>query len=190
MARFDISLLGDKELSAKLAGMTEKLERKVLSGAFRKSANTVKADAQRRVTHVVTPKARVGRRGRALKITKGQLKRAQRLAIAFSRLASTIHAQPLKRRKHRVGYGVLTGTRAQLGIAGRYYYPAHVEAGHGPPHRALHQLREAVRRELGSRRTPPHPYLRPALKSNEGAIMAQLAADIRAGIEKEAPSAS
>lgn len=186
--RFNIALLGDKELSAKLAGMTEKLERKVLSQAFRKAALTIKADAERRVGSGSRSAVQLRGRQRGLPLTARQVGRLRRQGALVVGIRNSLRAQALKRRKGRVGYSVVTGTRAQLGITGRYYYPAHVEKGHGPPHRVRHGTNAAVRREFGSRRTPPHPFLRPALKQNEGALMSQIAEDIRTGIEREAPT--
>ena len=163
MARFDIQLLGDKELQRMLADMTEKLERKVLVGAFRKVGRQVQQDAERRVP-LRQVRLQVG-------LEKRRIRQLQRVAQKFARLRNNLTLKPLRRRKHRIGYMVVTGTRQQLGIQGTYYYPAHVELGHAGPHGS-------------ARRTRPHPYLRPAIKNE--ALLGMLTSEIRAGIERHA----
>jgi HK97 gp10 family phage protein len=171
-------------LSQRLGALTEKVERNILSAAFRTAARTVLADAQRRAPT------------RAVTLAPGTKKRRatqlRRLALRFARLRNSMSLKPLRRRKGRVGYTVITGTRDAMGIdpSSRYYYPAHVEFGHGPPRIARRSLTAMARRvhrmEYGHGRTPPHPFLRPALKSNETAILAQLASEIDRRIGPEA----
>src|SRR5262245_55937741 len=170
MARFNINLLGDTALEAQLATMTEKLERTVLVQAFRKAGKVVQQDTIKRV-----PVRKIYTKG---KVGKRQMQRMRRLQERFSRLRNAIVLKPLKRRKHRVGYGFWTGTSASLGITVKYYYPAHLELGHGPP--------KSGRRGQG-RKTPAHPYIRPALTTNEGTLRSLLQREIAAGIERYAP---
>jgi len=164
MARFDISLLGDKELSKQLAALTGKLERNILTKALRSAAFKVR------------DKGRANIGFSQVRIPTGTSRRnARRLTRAFqrnrSRLRNNLYVRPLKRSRNRVGSAVYTGTRAQLGITGKYYYPFHVEAGHGEPHRTSRRLARLTQQaEFGGRRTPPHPYLRPALLSERQAV--------------------
>jgi hypothetical protein len=116
---------------------------------------------------------------RQVRLQQGLGKRRQRqlirIAQKFARLRNNLNLKPMRRRKHRVGYIVVTGTRQQLGIQGKYYYPAHLELGHAGPH--------------GSpRRTRPHPYLRPAIKNET--LLERLASEIRSGIERHAGDTS
>jgi hypothetical protein len=179
-ARFDITLLGDKQLSAQLAALTGKLERNILARALRSAAFKVRNAAR---VNVGTSQVR---------IPKGTTRRqAKRLQRAFtrnrSRLRNNLYVRPLKRRTHRVGSAVYTGTRQQLGITSKYYFPAHVEAGHGEPHRTSRRLERLTRKaELGGRRTPPHPFLRPALLSNRQAIFTLVGEEIRRRLPQEA----
>lgn len=80
-------------------------------------------------------------------------------------LASTLHQQPMKPQKGRLGYVVLTGTRAQLGLkpGAKGYYPAHVHLGF------LHVA------EFGGRHIPAKPFLRRALLENQAQIVSRLA---------------
>lgn len=182
-ARFNVGLTGDKELEQALANVTEKVERKVLRAALRRAALGVLRVAQ---ANIASPRVRI-----APGTSQRRARQLQRLARRFGRLRNSLSVKLLSRRKGRVGYQVVTGTRAELGIGGnaRYYYPAHVELGHAAPHRGKGALRSVLRHarrlELGDRRTPPHPYLRPALKSRQGEVLAQLSADIRAGLARE-----
>jgi len=180
MARFDVSLLGDAELSRQLANLTAKLERNILTRALRSAAVKVRDKAR----------ANIGLS--QVRIPVGTTRRqARRLTRAYnrnrSRLRNNLYVRPLKRRKNRIGSVVYTGTRQQLGITDKYYYPGHVEAGHGEPHRASRRLvRLTQQAELGGRRTPPHPYLRPALLSERQSVLNTVAAEIRIRLPQEA----
>lgn len=71
------------------------------------------------------------------------------LTDRMMRVAQTMRIRALRtRRRGLFGITVETGTRPALGVDedSRWYYPAHVE--------------------LGSHRTPPMPYMRPALLEN------------------------
>lgn len=101
MPRFNIELLGDKELSRRLQALPEKLERKVLRQALRAGAN------------VALPAAR------------------QSAPVRSGRLQRSIRVRALRRRRGQLGVAVQTGRRTQLGIppGARYYYPAAQELG-------------------------------------------------------------
>lgn len=180
MARFDVSLLGDKDLERRLRGLTEKVERNILTRSLRAAATVVRNQAQANI------------RPRGVVIQPGASRRRERqlrrLAQNFARLRNSLIVRPLKRSRHRVGSAVYTGTRAQLGITGQYYYPAHVELGHGPPtgrrRRGLSRL--ARRTEFGGRRTPPSPYLRPALISRRAEALGIIAGELRRRLPQEA----
>src|SRR5512139_447967 len=119
--RFDISMLGSKELSAALAQLPEKLERRVLSRALRQAGKFYQTLAAARA-----PRDR-------------------------GKLATSFKVRALKRRKGRVGVMIQTGTRAQLGIdpKQRGFYPAHLEFGHrdraGVHHAANPFMRSSLR---------------------------------------------
>lgn len=119
--RFDISILGSKELSAALAALPEKLERRVLTRALRQAGKYYQTLAAAR-----SPRDR-------------------------GKLASSYKVRALKRRKGRVGVMIQTGTRAQLGIdpKQRGFYPAHLEFGHrdraGIHHAANPFMRSSLR---------------------------------------------
>lgn len=122
MARFDISILGDKALSATLSGLTEQMERKVLTKAMRDGGQFF------------------------LTLTKAAA------PVETGKLKATLKLRALKRQKGRVGVAIQTGTRAELGIdpKDKGYYPAFRELGtrklppkpfmRGP----LHSAREGV----------------------------------------------
>jgi hypothetical protein len=169
MARFDLTLTGDKALQRTLADMTDKIERKVLVQAFRATARTVQQDAMARVPmRQVRVQSGLGKR---------RIRQLQRIAQKFARLRNNIVVKPLKRSRRRVGYTVWTATRQALGITSKYYYPAHLELGHGPPARG-------GRGRRGGARTPQHAYLRPAIRNP--ALLGRLTEAIRQGIERHA----
>ncbi len=129
MARFDISMLGDTALSETLAGLTEKMERTVITRATRDAGKFLLT-----LTKAAAPVSQDPRDPH-----RGQLK-------------ATLKLRALRRRKGRVGVAIQTGTRAELGIdpKDKGYYPAFRELGtrklpplpymRGP----LHSAREAV----------------------------------------------
>lgn len=118
MARFDISLLGDAELTQKLQGLPEKLERKVIRQAIRKGGQPIVRDAK----------------AQANKLTGA--------------MAKSIKLRAMKRKKGRIGVRIQTGTRGELGIAADdpYYYPAIVEFGDGETHHPYRFMRGALER--------------------------------------------
>ena len=141
MARFNIELLGDKELIATLQSLPENMERKILGQAIKEAAKVVLAAAKSRA-----PRGATGNLARYLKI------------------------KALKRSRRRLGYGVFTGTREQMGLkaGAKGYYPAHVHLG-----------REIRNAEFGTRHVPAKPFLRSALIENEPTALARLAEAIR-----------
>lgn len=179
--RFDISMLGDKELSAALAALPDNLERKVLARAMRDGGKFLLTLTQAAAPVSTDPKD--PHRGR---------------------LKATLKLRTLRRRKGRVGVSIQTGTREELGIVAqaaaraksratsrrglergvlrhfqaglRGYYPAHVELGH--------------KTELGTRTVPPNPYLRGPLHSAREAVLAVIKQSVDAGIERELVKAS
>lgn len=141
MARIDLFLKGDIELQQELQDLPAKLENKILRKAIRESMKPVLNDARANVsTYRVTGK-------HTDKIRKGLKIRA------------------LKRRRGRLGVGIITPPREAIGIdpADKWYYPAHIE--------------------LGTKKTPPHPFLRDALNSNKDSILEDLRNRIRAGLQ-------
>ena len=126
--RFDISLLGDKALADTFAGLTEALEKKVLTRALKEATVFFQKTLSPRLPRS-SPRRRTG-----------------------SHLADTLRVVQLRRKKGRVGYRVTSGTREQLGIVpkDKHFYPAVLEFGTKtrPPHpvwrSALQQDRETL----------------------------------------------
>jgi HK97 gp10 family phage protein len=116
MARFDLSLLGDSALAARLAALPEKTERKVLRQAMRRAGQPILQAARSNANR------RSGRMARSIKL------------------------RALRRRKGRIGVAIQTGTRLELGIGAddQYYYPAIVEFGDGETHRPYRFMRRAL----------------------------------------------
>ena len=114
MARFDISLLGGKELGAALAALPEAVERKVLNAAIKQGTTFVKT------------------------IIAARLPRSAKHRRSGAHLADTLKVKAFKRRKGRVGYMVQAGTREELGIPANdpFYFPTVLEFGakNRPPH--------------------------------------------------------
>jgi len=157
MARFGIQMLGDTDLEATLAGLTDQIERKVLGQALRDAAQFIREDAQRRAP------------------------------VRSGRLRDTLAVRTLKRSRRRVGFGIWTGTREQLGIPAQAqgYYPAAVHLGYtvGRRRQRVQALRQGARRllqaEFGTRHIPARPFLRPALIANRDAVLALIGARLR-----------
>jgi hypothetical protein len=187
--KFTVQLTGDTQLIAVFETLDVQIQRKALAPSFRKAANTVKQRAVqnapmrgntiartiRTVGPLRTPSIlSAGKRGPA------RLKKLQRIAQHFARLRNTFNVKALKRRRTRVGFSVWTGTRQQLGVSGKYYYPAHVEWGHRIRRRMGGGMRAGM---VTTGRVRPYPYLGPAFHGHEAAILAQLAQDVRTGIQ-------
>lgn len=189
--KFGIELTGDQQLIAVFATLDVQMQRKCLAPALRNAANEIKkravAQAPMRKNTIALAMASAGslRRPRILggggKTNLQRLRAMTKIAQHFARLRNSFNVKALKRRRTRVGFSVWTGTRQQLGITNKYYYPAHVEWGH----RLSGRARSLVRGGAAGRaraRVKPYPYLGPAFHGNEQGILAQLANDVRARI--------
>jgi hypothetical protein len=128
MARFDLSFVGDKALQAQLAGLTDKLERRILTQAIRQATREVLLPAIQANTPVGSPYTQV-RRGRTVQGDNGAYRRVS-FRQQTGRLRRSWRVRALPRRRGRVGSVVQAGTRQQLGITGRSFYPAHQEFGY------------------------------------------------------------
>ena len=126
-------------------------------------------ELQRKLTRLVPAVQR--------KVLKKALRKAGKVVLAAARAAAPVRTGNLRRflrlgdmksRRDRVGVEVRTGTRDELGIpqGSRFYYPAHIE--------------------LGTRKLPARPYLRPALKGKETEALAIISSELRSGIIREA----
>lgn len=153
MARplIDISILGDKALSKKLARLGGVQQKAVVRSALGKSMTRIKK--------AVVAAAPV----RAGNVTGGQ-------SPAPGTLKRALKATKINRRTKRFGVSVAwpMPERHLLGIdpGDKYYYPAHVEYGHGG--------------------VPPNPYIRGTVNAMEAAEFRKIGADIGKGIEKKA----
>lgn len=137
-AAVDISLLGDKKLIRKLKRMEPAVQKRIMRKALRAGARPVRDESRRRAP------------------------------ILTGRLKKSIKIRALKRSRNKLGVLVQTGTRAELGIDpdDRYYYPAHVELGHGS--------------------VPAIPYLRGALDSKAQEALRIIQREAWNGISAEA----
>jgi HK97 gp10 family phage protein len=135
MPRFTVALSGEAAV-AKALGMFPDTIHQALDGALRDAASLVLQTAQ-----ATAPRGKTGR------------------------LAQSLRLKALKPQPHQIGYGILTGTRAALGLkpGATGYYPAHVSLGF---------LR---RIEFGTRHVPARPFLRRALLDNQAAVVSRLA---------------
>ena len=170
-ARFDFSFTGDVALARQLAGLTEKLERNILSEGIRKATRQVLLPAIQASTPVGRPFTRVTRGRSSTSAQGGAYRRIRYRQETGGRLKRSLKVRQLRRRKGRVGSSVYAGTRAQLGITGRGYYPAHQEFGF---------------RARGKRRVTTNvQYMKRPLLSNRTAWLNAVAAEMRAGLERE-----
>lgn len=189
--RFGIELTGDAQLIAVFATLDLQVQRKCLAPALRNAANEVKkravANAPMRKTTIARTMHTAGalRRPKILggggKTNLQRLRAMTRIAQHFARLRNSLNVKALKRRRTRVGFSVWTGTRQQLGITSKYYYPAHVEWGHRLSGLASGRVRGRVFGRSRAR-VKPYPYLGPAFHGHESGILAQLTTDVRARI--------
>ena len=155
MARFDISMLGDKALAETFAALPDAIERKVLTRALREAGKVL------------------------LQLTKARAPRDT------GKLASTMKLKAMKRSRRRVGVMVQTGTRAELGIIAktRISYVGSgatlrvkrvKETGYYPAHQ-----------EFGTKKASPNPYTRTSLRSGREGLLAIIRTELDAGIERE-----
>ncbi len=80
----------------------------------------------------------------------------------MKRVARLLKLRAMKRSRKHIGVRIMTPTREQLGIERDHYPPAHIE--------------------LGTSKTPAHPYLRNSLKSQKLAAMGAFRRELWAGI--------
>lgn len=173
MPRFDIALLGVPALEAQLAALPVKVERRVIAKALRSAAN------------LILPVARA---------------RAPRKSGVLQR---TIRTRALRRSRNRIGFGVFTGRRADLGIPAdaRYYYPAAQEIGWTPsrkrrntgglrrsglPGRQRRLIRVITTSNNGGGRIPGQHFMQRAFLDREQSALGILQREISQGIEAEA----
>lgn len=153
MARplIDISLLGAKELERKLVRLAGKDQKAVVRGALGKS--------QTRIKKAVVAAAPV----RTDNLPGGQ-------SPAPGTLKRALKATKIDRETTRISVAVNwpMPIRSLVGVApgDKYYWPAHVEYGHG--------------------NVPPNPYIRGTVNAMEAAEFRKIGSDIGRGIEKKA----
>ena len=172
MAKFNIDVLGDKDLSAFLKEFPDTLERKILVKVFRKAGKFLLA--------ITRPNIKALLDGPHPGFWKNR-----------------VSVRPFKRKRGRVGINVSAGTRADLALYAaqptfsqrrphggtinalrvqkrfsltKYYYPAHAEFGHRTP---------------SGGHVPPHPYMGAVLRSNREAVIATVRNELYAEIERE-----
>ena len=148
-----VTIDGDKELNAFLRRFPDKLQRTALNKALKTGAEIVLGDARRLVP--------VG-------------KEHDRPGLRLKQTLKIVRIKGKAAKNRGIGYKVVTGTRAELGIGPneKYYYPAAVELG------------TKNRGDVGRR-----PFLRPALKNNESALMRVMRAEIKTEIRAAAKRA-
>lgn len=173
MARFDFTFTGDKNLAGQLAALPDKLEQRILAQAIRRATQQVIRPAIVAATPVrqVGIQERRGARGQRLRVTKRQIRTAQRLSLRFARLRNSYSVRALRRAKGRVGVALQAGTRQQLGIRGRGYYPAHLEFGF--------ETRGSGRQVI------PRKYMKSPLVRLKTVWLQTVAQGMRAGLERE-----
>ena len=163
----DISMLGDKELQAKLKRLPQKLQHKIAKKALRDSA--------KRMRPRVAAAAPIGKpRKRRLGVYAGSPFFEETKPGTLRQAFKTTQIRSL--RKGRVygflGIGINLPTRAELGIEpdDKWYYPMAIEYG-------AHGTRTHF---------PAKPFIRPTTDKYAMQEYAQIAKDIGRGIEREA----
>jgi len=132
----NVSITGDKELLKALGQLKVTVENRIMRKALRAGAKPVRADARANAP-----------------FDSGLLKK-------------NIKTRSYKGRKDNIAVYVGTGTRQEMGIEGKWYYPAHVELGH--------------------KGVSGVPFLRNALKRNTATVMTIVRKETWDGIRKEA----
>jgi len=130
--KFDISMLGNKELSRKLNKLEPALQKKVILPSLRRGAKLVLSAARANVTVVTGKKSFAIRQGLTIKGFKGKKRSRNRVSVD---VRSPTREELTSLLGPGVGKDVLTS---------QYYYPAHVELGTKKT-RALPFLRPAVK---------------------------------------------
>jgi HK97 gp10 family phage protein len=64
------------------------------------------------------------------------------------------------------------------------FYGKYVEEGHGPPNSRKHKREATYAAEFGSRSTPAHPFMRPALDSSQAEAVDKFAEVMRDGLNE------
>ncbi len=169
MAQVTLTWHGDAQAQAALAGLPDKLERRVLASALRTVAKQL-LPAIKAATPIGKPYTRVTR-GRTRQGPQGASRAIRFRRETGGRLRRSLKIRALKRSRRRVGVAIVTGTRVELGITGRGYYPAHQEFGFRT---------RGSRRAVASKRYMKHPAT-----AHRGSLLGTLAAAIRAGVEQE-----
>lgn len=169
--RFDFSFTGDKALQALLASLPDKLERKILAGATVRAAKSVLLPAVVANTPVGAPYTRVTR-GRTQQGNDGAFRRIGFRQQVGGRLRRSYKVRQLRRRAGRVGAQIVTGTRADLGIRGRGYYPAHLEFGFTPRGRA-------------QRVTSRQRFIKNPVLTQRAAWIVTITQELKTGLERE-----
>lgn len=136
----DVRLDGDKELEAALRGLIGKDARSAMKQGLRDACRTI-----------VLPKAKA--------LAQANFGHRKELPPGAQRLADSLKVKPTKSRRGVFGYGVKTGTRAELGIDpdDKHFYPNALEYG--------------FHHRNANRRIPARPYMRPALWEQVDRIM-------------------
>lgn len=171
-ARFDFRFTGDKALERNLRDLPAKVERSIMVTAMRKATREVILPAIVANSPVGSPYTRVTRGRTTTGATGGQFRRIRFRQETGGRLKRSIKLQAMRRRRGRVGYRVVAGTRQQLGIRGRGYYPAHLEFGYTA----------GVRRP---RKVSARHQMKFPLRQQQSRWLDALATEVRAGFERE-----
>ena len=132
----DISVLGNKQLQKQLKLLAGNMQKKIVRQALRAAAKPVLAAAK------------------------------AKCPVKSGRLEKSLKLRAMKRKRGQFGVRIKTGTKAELGIPAddKFYYPAHVELGHGS--------------------VPAVPYMRSALEENRSSSLRIVALMVKAGIDK------
>ena len=190
---------GIAQLEATFKTLERTIQRKVLVKAARAAGNAflrvaklnapVNTEDTSRSKRVIAATAKKIETTVARKIyrrlAKEQAKAHQKLGI-HKQAAGTLK-RSIKLRKHpnqkrnQVRLAVQTGTRAEMDIPAdsKWYYPAHVEYGHGFPGEGP-----------GKKSVRPHPFMRPAYDSTKNYAKHLAETIMRDEVEKEALAAS
>jgi HK97 gp10 family phage protein len=155
------AIRGLPELRRKLAELPDKVEKKVLRSAWRKTAKTLQVAVKAK-----TP------------VDSGELKKR-------------ITVRAAKRKKHGIGLKVwAAATRVSKKFPGEGYpYALAVEAGHEYPRRGKNTHKKRIvphETEFGKSFVRPHPFVRPAWNATQNELLDTFAKEAGAGIERVA----
>lgn len=163
--RFTVDLSGDAALIAKLNVLPRATSQKAFRKVFREVGRKVIGPAIK----TKMPKLTGALRRAALTFKAGKTRRqpvAFWIALPTRRALARAVASVAKRRakKDPTKLAAVASKEERI-MKGKYYYPAHVEYGHG--------------------KVPPHPFLRPAYDAVEAGAATKIVADVWAAIERE-----